>query len=105
MDIRAITVKQLNFYVKSLLEGDVHLQNVAVTGELSNFKSHYASGHLYFTLKDADAAIRCVMFRSFASHIPFVPKDGMQVVLIGRASVYEKDGQYQFYAEQMLPAG
>ena len=81
------------------------MQSVAVTGELSNFKSHYASGHLYFTLKDADAAIRCVMFRSFASHIPFVPKDGMQVVLIGRASVYEKDGQYQFYAEQMLPVG
>ena len=105
MDIRAITVKQLNFYVKSLIEGDVNLQSVAVTGELSNFKSHYASGHLYFTLKDADAAIRCVMFRSFASHIPFVPKDGMQVVLIGRASVYEKDGQYQFYAEQMLPVG
>ncbi len=105
MDIRAITVKQLNFYVKSLLEGDVHLQNVAVTGELSNFKSHYASGHLYFTLKDADAAIRCVMFRSFAARIPFVPKDGMQVVLIGRVSLYEKDGQYQFYAEQMLPVG
>ncbi len=105
MDIRAITVKQLNFYVKSLLEGDVRLQSVAVTGELSNFKSHYASGHLYFTLKDADAAIRCVMFRSFAARIPFVPKDGMQVVLIGRASVYEKDGQYQFYAEQMLPVG
>lgn len=105
MDIRAITVKQLNFYVKSLIEGDVRLQSVAVTGELSNFKSHYASGHLYFTLKDADAAIRCVMFRSFAARIPFVPKDGMQVVLIGRASVYEKDGQYQFYAEQMLPVG
>ena len=92
MDIRAITVKQLNFYVKSLIEGDVRLQSVAVTGELSNFKSHYASGHLYFTLKDADAAIRCVMFRSFAARIPFVPKDGMQVVLIGRASVYDKDG-------------
>ena len=105
MNIRAITVKQLNFYVKSLLEGDVHLQSVAVTGELSNFKNHYASGHLYFTLKDADAAIRCVMFRSFAAKIPFVPRDGMQVVLVGRASVYEKDGQYQFYAEQMLPVG
>lgn len=105
MDIRAITVKQLNFYVKSLLEGDVHLQSAAVTGELSNFKSHYASGHLYFTLKDADAAIRCVMFRSFAARIPFVPRDGMQVVLIGRVSLYEKDGQYQFYAEQMLPVG
>lgn len=105
MDIRAITVKQLNFYVKSLLEGDVRLQSAAVTGELSNFKSHYASGHLYFTLKDADAAIRCVMFRSFAAQIPFVPKDGMQVVLVGRVSLYEKDGQYQFYAEQMLPVG
>lgn len=105
MNIRAITVKQLNFYVKSLLEGDVHLQSVAVTGELSNFKNHYASGHLYFTLKDADAAIRCVMFRSFAAKIPFVPRDGMQVVLVGRASVYEKDGQYQLYAEQMLPVG
>lgn len=105
MNIRAITVKQLNFYVKSLLEGDVHLQSVAVIGELSNFKNHYASGHLYFTLKDADAAIRCVMFRSFAAKIPFVPRDGMQVVLVGRASVYEKDGQYQFYAEQMLPVG
>ena len=105
MNIRAITVKQLNFYVKSLLEGDVHLQSVAVIGELSNFKNHYASGHLYFTLKDADAAIRCVMFRSFAGKIPFLPRDGMQVVLVGRASVYEKDGQYQFYAEQMLPVG
>lgn len=83
----------------------MHLQSVAVIGELSNFKNHYASGHLYFTLKDADAAIRCVMFRSFAAKIPFLPRDGMQVVLVGRASVYEKDGQYQFYAEQMLPVG
>ncbi len=105
MEIRAITVKQLNLYVKSLLEGDVHLQSVALVGELSNFKNHYASGHLYFTLKDKDAAIRCVMFRSYAVHIPFIPEDGKQVILIGKVSLYEKDGQYQFYAEQMLPAG
>lgn len=105
MEIRALSVKQLNFYVKSLLEGDVRLQSVAVTGELSNFKNHFASGHLYFTLKDADAAIRGVMFRSYAAHLSFRPKDGDQVVLIGRVSLYEKDGQYQFYAEQMLPAG
>ena len=65
-EIAAITVKQLNFYVKSLLEGDSHLQYVTVTGELSNFKNHYASGHWYFTLKDEDAAIRCVMFRAMA---------------------------------------
>lgn len=105
MEIRAVTVKQLNLYVKSLLEGDMRLQSVAVTGELSNFKRHYASGHLYFTLKDESAAVRCVMFRSFASGIPFEPEDGMRVVLVGRISLYEKDGQYQLYAEQMLPAG
>lgn len=105
MDIRAVTVKQLNLYVKSLLEGDMRLQSVAVTGELSNFKRHYASGHVYFTLKDGAAAVRCVMFRSFAAGIPFEPEDGMQVVLVGRVSLYEKDGQYQFYAEQMLPVG
>ena len=61
MDIRAVTVKQLNLYVKSLLEGDMRLQSVAVTGELSNFKRHYASGHVYFTLKDDAAAVRCVI--------------------------------------------
>lgn len=105
MEIRAVTVKQLNLYVKSLLEGDMRLQSVALTGELSNFKNHYASGHFYFTLKDEDAAVKCVMFRSFASRVSFVPEDGRQVVLIGRVSLYERDGQYQFYAEQMLPAG
>ncbi|MBQ7725813.1 MAG: exodeoxyribonuclease VII large subunit, partial [Clostridia bacterium] len=105
MNVRALTVRQLNGYVRSLLEGDIHLQTVAVTGELSNFKNHYASGHWYFTLKDQDAAIRCVMFRSHASRVVFAPENGKQVVLIGRVSLYEKDGQYQFYAEEMLPAG
>lgn len=105
MEIRALSVRQLNLYVKSLMEGDAHLQNVAVLGELSNFKDHYASGHFYFTLKDNDAAIRCVMFRAFASRLAFRPQDGMQVVLRGRVSLYEKDGQYQFYAEEMHAAG
>lgn len=105
MDIRALSLRQLNLYVKSLMEGDAHLQNVAVLGELSNFKDHYASGHFYFTLKDNDAAIRCVMFRSFAARLAFRPQDGMQVVLRGRVSLYEKDGQYQFYAEEMHAAG
>ena len=104
-EIAAITVKQLNFYVKSLLEGDSHLQYVTVTGELSNFKNHYASGHWYFTLKDEDAAIRCVMFRAMANGVHFDPRDGDTVVLRGRVSLYEKDGQYQFYAEQMFPVG
>ena len=104
-EIAAITVKQLNFYVKSLLEGDSHLQSVTVTGELSNFKNHYASGHWYFTLKDGDAAIRCVMFRAMANGVRFDPHDGDTVVLRGRVSLYEKDGQYQFYAEQMFSVG
>ena len=104
-EIAAITVKQLNFYVKSLLEGDSHLQYVTVTGELSNFKNHYASGHWYFTLKDEDAAIRCVMFRAMVNGVRFDPRDGDTVVLRGRVSLYEKDGQYQFYAEQMFPVG
>ncbi|MDD6479131.1 MAG: exodeoxyribonuclease VII large subunit [Oscillospiraceae bacterium] len=105
MSNTAITVKQLNFYVKSLLEGDVKLANICVTGEISNFKNHYSSGHWYFTLKDADAAIRCVMFRGSAIKVKFEPKDGMKVILRGRVSIYEKDGQYQFYAESMTVDG
>ncbi len=101
----AITVRQLNLYVKSLLEGDRRLADVTVTGEISNYKNHYASGHWYFSLKDQDATIRCVMFRSAAARVKFAVSDGMQVQLRGRVSIYEKDGQYQFYAEEMLPAG
>ena len=103
--VSAITVSQLNLYVKSLLEGDVHLQNITITGELSNFKNHYASGHWYFTLKDEEAAIRCVMFRTYAGSVRFSPRDGDTVVLQGRVSLYEKDGQYQLYAERMYPVG
>lgn len=103
--VSAITVNQLNTYVKSLLEGNVHLQNITITGELSNFKNHYASGHWYFTLKDEEAAVRCVMFRTYAGSVRFAPRDGDTVVLQGRVSLYEKDGQYQFYAERMYPVG
>ncbi len=105
MNNTALSVKQLNFYVKNLIEGDPRLTGVCVTGEISNLKSHYASGHIYFTLKDSDAAINCVMFRSFTSALKFTPKDGQQVMVIGRVSVYEKDGRYQLYAEQMKDAG
>jgi len=96
-----LSVRQLNFYVKSLLEGDVRLANVAVSGEISNFKNHYSSGHWYFSLKDNEAQIRCVMFRFNASKVKFAVKDGMQVIVRGKVSLYEKDGQYQFYAESM----
>ena len=104
-NFNTLSVKQLNFYVRSLIEGDIRLNNICVTGELSNFKNHYQSGHWYFTLKDNDAAIRCVMFRANAQNVLFEAKDGMQVILKGRVSLYEKDGQYQFYAEEMHTDG
>ncbi len=100
-----LSVKQLNLYVRSLLEGDVRLANVSVTGEISNFKNHYSSGHWYFTLKDNDASIKCVMFRGNASRVKFDVTDGLQVMIKGKVSLYEKDGQYQFYAEEMFAAG
>ena len=103
--MQTITVKQLNLFVKSLIEGDMRLNDIYVTGEISNFKNHYASGHLYFTLKDNDAAIRCVMFRGSASRLKFNVQDGLKVIIRGRVSIYEKDGQYQFYAEEMHPDG
>lgn len=103
--MQPVTVKQLNLYVKSVIESNPRLNDIYITGEISNFKSHYASGHLYFTLKEGDAAVRCVMFKSFASRIPFLPKDGIKVILRGRVSIYEKDGQYQFYAQEMHQDG
>ena len=100
-----ISVKQLNLYVKSLLESNARLNMLTVTGEISNFKNHYASGHWYFTLKDSEASVRCVMFRGNAVRVSAVPQDGMRVTLRGRVSLYEKDGQYQFYAESLTVVG
>lgn len=103
--LNTITVSQLNTYVKSLIENDPRLTFLNVSGEISNFKNHFSSGHWYFTLKDQNASIRCVMFRSAASRVRFEVSDGLAVVLRGRVSLYEKDGQYQFYAEEMQPVG
>ncbi|MCQ2454635.1 MAG: exodeoxyribonuclease VII large subunit [Clostridia bacterium] len=105
MQNSAISVKQLNMYVKSLVESDKRLNYVSVVGEISNFKSHYSSGHWYFTVKDSDASVRCVMFKGSNSRVTFLPKDGERVIISGRVSIYEKDGQYQFYAESMVPYG
>lgn len=98
MDV--ITVKQLNTYIKSLLEGDVRLYNVMVKGEISNFKNH-SSGHFYFNLKYDNSVIKAVMFRSSAVKVKFSPKDGMLVIARGRISVFERDGIYQIYVEEM----
>lgn len=103
--LNTITVSQLNTYVKSLIENDPHLTYINVSGEISNFKNHFSSGHWYFTLKDQNASVRCVMFRSSAARVKFAAEDGLAVILKGRVSLYEKDGQYQFYAEEMHPVG
>lgn len=103
--LNTITVSQLNTYVKSVIENDPRLTMISVSGEISNFKNHFSSGHWYFSLKDQNASVRCVMFRSSASRVKFNVKDGLAVILKGRVSLYEKDGQYQFYAEEMHPVG
>ena len=100
-----LNVKQLNLYVKSLLESDRNLRSVTVRGEISNFVRHSKSGHLYFTLKDADSAVKTVMFYTAAQKLQFVPKDGTTVLVKGRISLYERDGQYQLYADHMAPDG
>ena len=105
MNNNCITVKQLNTYVKSLIENDVRLDGICVTGEISDFKNHYQSGHWYFSLKDKDALIRCVMFRSSALRVKFPVENGMKVILCGRVSLYEKDGQYQFYVQDIIRDG
>ena len=105
METKALSVRQLNFYIKSLIDGDPRLNFVTVLGEISNLKNHYQSGHIYFTLKDKEASINCVMFRSNASRIKFIPENGQQVIVRGRVSVYERDGVYQIYADEMNDAG
>ena len=99
-----ITVKQLNTYLKTLIESDVRLHHVVVKGELSNFKFH-SSGHCYFSMKYDNCVVRAVMFRSSAARLTFVPKDGMQVVARGRVSVFERDGNYQLYIDSMTVDG
>ena len=100
-----LTVKQLNMYVRSLLEGDTNLASITLEGEISGFKNHFSSGHWYFTLKDNDASVKSVMFKGNTLSVGFKPEDGMRVVCRGYVSLYERDGQFQFYAETMRAFG
>ncbi|MGI6343864.1 MAG: exodeoxyribonuclease VII large subunit [Bacillota bacterium] len=98
------SVSQLTSYIKALLDGDEILSSILVQGEISNFR-HHSSGHMYFTLKDAGSVLRAVMFRSRAAQLKFLPSNGMDVIVQGSISVYERDGQYQLYVNSMQPAG
>ncbi len=104
MALGTLTVAQLNEYIKTLIDCDKVLSRVSVIGEISNFKAQ-SSGHLYFTLKDENSAVSAVMFRFAASKLKFKLENGLKVVVTGRISVYTQTGQYQIYAESVVPDG
>ena len=105
MNIPTFSVSDINRYIKSLFDQDMGMQSVFVAGEISNFSNHYKTGHMYFTLKDDSAAIKAVMFARQASRLRFKPENGMKVIIRGRITVFERDGIYQIYAEDMMPDG
>ena len=101
---KVFNVTQINKYVKLIIDNDAFLNNINVSGEITNFKAHY-TGHFYFTLKDENSTIKCVMFKSNASLVDFKPEDGMKVVIKGQVNVFERDGVYQIYCKSMKKAG
>ena len=102
---RVLTVTQLNEYIKAVIEGQPILRSLYIKVEVSNFTNHYKTRHFYFTLKDEGGLIRSVMFKGSADKLKFVPENGMRVIAHGRVSAYVRDGQYQFYADDMEPDG
>ena len=102
---KVLTVSQLNYYVKSVLDSDPRLNYVFLTGEISNLTDHYRSGHIYLSLKDNKSLVRCVMFAGNARNLMFKPAEGMKVICRGRVTLYEATGQYQYYIEDMQPDG
>ena len=104
MERSALSVTELNSYIKNLVDGDELLMDVCVRGELSNYNI-YPSGHHYFTLKDAESSLRCVMFKYSAMKLRFRPENGMGVTAFGRVSVYLRDGAYQLSCTSLMPEG
>ena len=100
----AVTVSDLNRYIKDKFANDENLSEILVKGEISNFKNHY-TGHMYFTLKDENSLIKCVCFKTYAGKLTFMPKDGMKVIVLGSVSVFERDGVYQIYVKMMEEDG
>ena len=104
MQMKTLSVSELNNYIKNVIDNDFILKNSKIKGEISNFKIH-VSGHIYFSLKDKNSKINCIMFRSYARGLKFIPENGDNVILKGRVSVYQKDGAYQFYCEDIEKEG
>lgn len=104
MEQQILSVSQINYHIQSKMDADPILSNVAIRGEISNYKI-YPSGHHYFTIKDENASLRCVMFRSNASRLKFRPESGMQIIAMGKISVYPRDGAYQLYCTAMAVDG
>ncbi|MBO5411405.1 MAG: exodeoxyribonuclease VII large subunit [Clostridia bacterium] len=100
-----LSVSQLNRYVKSIIEQDMNLQTVFVQGEISNFTNHYRTGHFYMTIKDEFSSIKAVMFKTANMRLKFMPENSMNVIIKGRVAVFERDGQYQLYIDDMQPDG
>ena len=105
MKSTVLSVTQLNTYIKSIIDGDSLLRSLYVVGEISNFTNHYRTGHFYLTLKDENCAVKAVMFSSANRRLKFMPENGMKVIVRGRVSVFERDGQYQLYIDDMQPDG
>ncbi len=104
MAIKALKVSEVNNYIKRLVLNDMVLSNLSLEGEISNFKLHY-SGHMYFNLKDDKSKLKSIMFKGDASSLDFIPEDGKKVIAKGYISVYEKEGDYQFYVKEMKEEG
>ncbi len=100
-----VTVSQLNRRIALMFKGEKSFSDLYVKGEISNLTIHYKSGHIYFSIKDESAAVKAVMFRSYAEKLDFVPQEGMAVIIRGSVQCYERDGQYQLYASEIIPDG
>lgn len=104
MGINILTVQEITRYLKEKIDWDSLLQNIAIRGEISNFV-HHSSGHMYFTLKDNFSRLKCVMFKSKNCLLPFNLHNGLKIIALGRISIFERDGQYQLYVEEVQPEG
>ncbi|KOA20938.1 exodeoxyribonuclease 7 large subunit [Clostridium homopropionicum DSM 5847] len=104
MQIKTLTVSQLNTYIKKIFDNDFILRNASIKGEISNIKLH-STGHIYFSLKDQQSKINCIMFKTYTNSLDFIPENGDNVIIRGRVSLYHSEGVYQFYCEEMKKEG